>query len=344
VFNMSGRWSIPGGLAYLHGMRVFDLVRNLSPNALTVLNYHRIDDPERSGFDTYLPNVSATPLEFARQMDYVAENYRVLSGAELADCIERQRKLPPHSAVITFDDGYYDNYSNAYPVLKARKLSAIIFLATGYIGKARPFYWDLLSYCFSHTRLGRVELPYLGVQHIDTVTLNRLVLGRWIAFLKSLPEDEKQLLTEQTPRLLDVHVPELSFQGIMMDRLHIKEMSSCGIEFGGHTVNHPILTRIPFTRANSEIEGSKQMVEEITGQPALSFAYPNGQVGDFNYDLETCVRDVGYKFAFSLLPGPTGSSNVFRGPFAIRRIFISYKDSFPRFVAKLTGLGRIKSL
>lgn len=322
----------------------FEIAHKLSPNVLTVLNYHRVDDPFREDFDTFRSNVSTTPAEFTRQMDYLAAKYNVISGAELADCVKKRRNLPPHAAIVTFDDGYYDNYANAHPILKARNLPAIIFLTTDYIGDKKPFYWDLVAYCFHHTVKSQAELPRLGLQTwVDDVSKNRS-MQNWIALLKTMPDSEKQALVETLPGILGVSVAQDAFANVMMSWAQVKELSESGVEMGGHTASHPILTRIPPDAASAELVRSKQKIEAETGKRVLSFAYPNGQTGDFNADLMNRVRDAGYDIAFTLLYGPTRYTTVMKNPFAIRRIFLTYKDSFPRFVAKLAGIGRIKPI
>lgn len=331
-------------LNFLQNAGIFEITHKLSRNFLTVLNYHRIDDPFRDGFDTFRSNVSATPSDFARQMDYVAQRYNVISGEELADSVKNRHKLPPHAAMITFDDGYYDNYTNAYPVLKERNLPAIIFLATDYIGEKKPFYWDLIAFCFYHTKKVQAELPYIGLQSWVDETSRNKVMQNWIAVLKKLPEAEKQSHVEKLPDTLEVIIPQDAFSNLMMSWSHARELSEHGIEMGGHTASHPILTRISKQEAGSELARSKQQIEDAIGKRVLSFAYPNGQVGDFNADLITCVRDAGFEIAFTLLSGPTRYSTVMKNPFAIRRIFLTHKDSFSRFVAKLTGISRVKPM
>jgi len=332
------------GLDLLQNAGIFEIAHKLSRNFLTVLNYHRIDDPLRDGFDTFRSNVSATPSDFARQMDYVAQRYNVISGAELVDYVKKRRKLPPRSAMITFDDGYYDNYTNAYPVLKERNLPAIIFLATDYIGEKKPFYWDLIAFCFYHTKRDKTEFPHIGLQSwIDDTSRNK-VMQNWIAVLKKLPEAEKQSLVEKLPETLEITVPQDAFANLMMSWSNARELSEHGIEMGGHTASHPILTRISPYEASSELARSKQQIEDAIGKRVLSFAYPNGQASDFNADLITLVRDAGFEIAFTLLSGPTRYSTVMQNPFAIRRIFLTYKDSFSRFVAKLAGISRVKPM
>ena len=331
------------GLKFFDQVGLFHLVRILSPDLLTVLNYHRIDDPYREGFDTFRPNISATPADFALQMDYVAENYNVISGTDLVSFTKGKQGLPKRAALITFDDGYFDNYLNAFPVLKTRGLPAIIFLTTNFIGRNIPFYWDLISYCFNHTDLEKVELPYLGLRYWADESTRTEVLYEWIAVLKKLPESEKQKIVEQLSGMMGVHVPDNAFRNIMMSWAHAREMCDNGIEMGGHTVNHPILTRVTPNEASQELINCKREIEDEINNPVLSFAYPNGQSADFNEEIIKMVKQAGFEVAFTLLPGPARKIEVLQNPLAIRRIFLSHKDTFPRFIAKLSGIDRISS-
>jgi peptidoglycan/xylan/chitin deacetylase (PgdA/CDA1 family) len=328
-------------LELFHQVGLFDVIRKLTPNFLTVLNYHRIDDPYLAEFDTFRPNISATPSDFALQMDYISQNFNVISGVELVSFIKGKRKLPIRAALITFDDGYYDNYANAFPILKARGLPAIIFLTTDFIGTGKTFYWDLIAYCFHRTKLEKVELPYLGPQNLADESVRTKVMHHWIEVLKKLPKTEKQKIIDGLPEMMAVHVPDQAFRKIMMSWAHAREMSENGIEMGGHTVSHPILTRIPLEEASWELMNCKRQIEEQISGPVLSFAYPNGQAGDFSPEIMNRVQQAGFEVAFTLLPGPTQKAEVLRTPLAIRRIFLSHRDTFPRFVAKLAGIDRI---
>lgn len=330
-------------LIFLNRMGLFNIIRKSTPNVLTVLNYHRIDDPNRAGFDTFRPNVSATPEMFAIQMDYLARYYNVISGTELINYIKHGKKLPSYAALITFDDGYLDNYVHAYPILKARNLPAIIFLATDYIETGIPFYWDYIAYCFYHTSKGEAELPGLGVQIWSDNGGRDRVMQKWIEWLKSLLETEKQVAVRQLSEILDVHISDVAFANLTVSWAQAREMSDNGIEMGGHTASHPILTRISLDEATNELRKSKQHIEDVLGKRVSTFAYPNGQETDFNHEIAGRVGTVGYGAAFTLLSGPTRYGTVSNQPYTIRRIFMSHEDNISRFVAKLIGVPRIIS-
>ena len=318
----------------------FDLMRSASPNTLTVLNYHRIDDPTRPGFNTFKPNVSATPAQFEEQMDYLSQKYNPVSGRDIAEWLHGGRKLPPNAALVTFDDGYYDNLQHAYPVLKARNIPAIIFLTTNHIDSSVPFYWDFVAYCFDNTTGDDADFPLFGSRHWYDAGSRNGVMVEWMTWAKTLPETEKQKQVDCLPEVLNVSVPDDLSAGLTLTWSDVRHLSANGIEMGSHTLNHPILTRIGLDEAKKELELSKKQIEAETNLPVVSFAYPNGHRPDFNQDVVECVRQTGYQVAFTLLSGLSSYKVVRESPLTIRRIFIGYRDSFPRFVGKLMGVSR----
>ena len=322
---------------------LYRAMRFVAPNLLTVLNYHRIDDPYAPEFHTLRINVSATQEDFAQQMDFVGKNYNVVNCKRLVSFINGETELPPNAALITFDDGYLDNYTNAYPVLVERGLPAIIFLTSGFIGTNKPFYWDYISYCFYKTAKNGANLPLIGTQNWDDVASRERVLLQWIEALKRIPEVQKSEYVSQIAELLEVNVPESAFEKLILNWDQVRVMSRSGlIEFGVHSVNHPILTRVPINEASREICESKRKIEEETGHTVNAIAYPNGGVADFSQPVIQASKEAGLDVAFSHIPGPTRYSTVKKEPFSIRRIFLAHYDTFPRFVAKISGLSRFQ--
>jgi peptidoglycan/xylan/chitin deacetylase (PgdA/CDA1 family) len=314
--------------------------RGLWANSLTVVNYHRIDDPYRKDFDSFKPNVSATPQDFAHQMEYLAKWFNVVSLKNIVEWLDGHRELPPYAALITFDDGYLDNYTSAFPVLRKYNFPALIFLTTGHIGTDTPFYWDMAAYCFSHTENDHVTFPDGHVESWSDQKQLERVSKNWIEFMKTLPQAEKQIYVENLPVLLGASVPAGFFQKLMMDWTQVREMQKGGIEFGAHTMHHPILTRISLEGVREEVVGSKSRIEEELGKQVLGFAYPNGQASDLNEGIERIVAESGIRAAFTLLSGPSSQAEVKRNPYAIRRIFISHRHSLAEYALLLSPIHR----
>ena len=103
-----------------------------------VLNYHMVNS-------MYI-SLSIEPEDFDWQMKYLVEHgYHTISPDELYDFLAGQGTLPDRPVLITFDDGYEDNYTNAYPILKKYNLKATIFVVTGFLSKRKGYLtWDQL--------------------------------------------------------------------------------------------------------------------------------------------------------------------------------------------------------
>jgi len=104
----------------------------LSRKEIVILTYHSV------GLDSDFDTVK--PKEFTRQMEYLERNYAIVPLAEVLEYVSKERKRPAGRMIsITFDDGYQDFYTNAYPFFRERGLPATVFVATYYVGKDWPF-------------------------------------------------------------------------------------------------------------------------------------------------------------------------------------------------------------
>lgn len=320
---------------------LFDAMHRLWPARLTVLAYHRVVDLNVPGFDTFKPNVSATPAAFAAQMDFIRRRFNVVGVQDVVAWLYGQGSLLPHPALITFDDGYRDNFDHALPVLCQRNLPALVFLTTNHIGQAAPFYWDFIAYCFQHTSCCGADLPLFGWQQWRDEHTRTAVMRRWLAALKALPDAEKWQVVRQLPAALGVSVPKDAFADLHLNWDQVRVMVAAGVDMGAHTQSHPILTRVPLEQARREAIGSKARIEAEIGYPVTTFAYPNGLPADFNPALYAMLTQGGFQAAFTLVPGPARLAEVRREPMAIRRIFIGHSDTLPRFAAKVMGVPRL---
>ena len=114
--------------------------------------------------------------------------------------------MPQRAALITFDDGYRDNHDAAWPVLRAQGLPAVLFVATGCIGSAEPFWWDLAAYAFERTRLAEADLP-LPRDYVDRHSDAREpALRRWLTAAKALPSERVTGFAEALVERLEVEV------------------------------------------------------------------------------------------------------------------------------------------
>ena len=116
-----------------------------------------------------------------------------------------------------------------------------------------------------------------------------------------------------------------------LDWRQVAEMQSRGVEFGSHTLTHPMLSTIPAADVRREVGDSKRLIEDKLGVAAPLFCYPRG---DFDDTVKSIVREQGYEAACSILPGVNGPRTDL---FALRRTYVSRRDTPREFARKLDG-------
>ncbi|MFQ3537103.1 MAG: polysaccharide deacetylase family protein [Aggregatilineales bacterium] len=306
-------------------------------NRLTVLAYHRITDAAAPDFVGYPPNVSATPQMFASQMAWIAKRFNVISLPVLHAFLLKGRPLPSRPLLITFDDGYLDNYQHAFPVLKRLQLPAVIFLMTSRMDNPVPPWWDECAQYLAQTEHEQADLPLIGICDLSTAQARRTATDRLLRALKRIPEAEKHAAIRAVRERLDVPPPSADLP-LFVNWDQVREMVAADIACMPHTVNHPILTRVSAEEAYRELAESKAHIEAQTDQPASAFAYPNGTPHDYNQAIIQMLRELDFQSAYTLMPAPMPLRAVRRYPMQIRRAFLLYKDSFDLFKLKVMGL------
>ena len=262
---------------------------------LAILIYHRIlasPDP--------LLHDEIDAATFERHMSLLAANFNVLPLGEACARLARAA-LPARAVSITFDDGYADNERVALPILKRLKLPAAFFISTGFSSGGSMFN-DVVIETVRRAPPGNYDLSELGLGNIelDALPSRRAAADRLIAALKHRRPSERQSIVDQLPEALRSLAPK----GAMMTPDQVAKLHREGMEIGAHTVNHPILAALSDDEARSEIVTSKRILEEITGAPVDSFAYPNGKPGiDYTAQHVRLVREAGFRGAVSTLPG-----------------------------------------
>jgi peptidoglycan/xylan/chitin deacetylase (PgdA/CDA1 family) len=265
-----------------------------------ILTYHKVSpDPHPFFAPTY-------PAVFEQQMQFLATFYRVMPLAEL---VERSQRgdIPPRSVAVTFDDGYRDNYDFAFPILKKWRIPATIFVATGVIETGETLWHDRIfdAFRFATAEQARREPPAQRQRRLESaLDRARRLYG----------EERRQWLDEVEEQLKPLSPENQASR--MLNWSQIREMQSCGVDFGSHTVTHPILSRIPSREMLTEIRESKQLLEERLRIPITSFAYPNGKANDYNQDVQTALRESGYSCAVT---ARVGINAALGDPFELRR-------------------------
>lgn len=308
---------------------------NIGPGELRILAWHRIcdDDPRHFPFDEGL--ISATPEFFRRQMQFVSRHFNVISFHDLDRALRDLQPLPPRALIITFDDGYRDNYTTAFPILREFRLPATIFLATGHIGQVKLFWWDQIAYLIKRTERETIHIPELSETPVSLAGLpaRHRAIERILAWLKQAPDEVRTGLVDGLSSRLDVEMPAGLAEGMHMSWEEVKEMAARGIEFGSHSVTHPILARISEEQLTRELVESKREIEQRLGGEVVAFAYPAGRRSRINPAVCQAVARHGYRYAVAFDEGII--TDLDKDRFTLPRIHVERDHSMSLFRANL---------
>jgi len=311
-------------LAYYSGLLRL-AVRARNGDTFFVLMYHHVTEAAAP----FIPHV--TGKVFRRQIVYLKKNYRVRTLGRIVDRVKRGETLHPRTAAITFDDEYEDIYYNAFPILKEKNIPATVFIATGFVDTDRVPWTDELGFLFAETAKGELELrgkDAITRFHWSDQESKLEALGAVKRALKMLPEESRREVFDRIKDQLEVSKTN---PARILNSDQIKKMAEWGMEFGAHTVNHPILTRIPPEAARREIEESKEQLEKLIGAGVRGFCYPNGEIGDYDERIKMMVKKAGYDYACTTLEGENGPGTDL---YELKRIWTT-EPSFPLFAARL---------
>lgn len=271
---------------------------------LCILTYHRIlatHDP--------LLESEVDLATFRWQMQLLRQSFNVLP---LPDALQRMQegRLPPRAVSITFDDGYRSIVEMALPVLQEFDLTATVFITTAHLDGGSMWNDRIIEAVrllpdgpidWSKLHLGRDLVqklaPVIDAQSRLSIATS---LNNHAKYL--LPDERQQLITG-----LEKLAGITAVADLMLNRDMLCHLAQQGIEIGGHTVNHPILSKLDDAQSRQEIFENKDTLEQIIGRPLRVFAYPNGKVGiDYDERHIQFVKQAGYEAAFTTATGSAG--------------------------------------
>ncbi len=275
------------------------VTRRRNRNAVRILMYHRF--PAQSVLE--------------EQCAHLKKYYRPASLDEIGWWLRRKTDLPQQTVVFTVDDGYRDFYLNAFPVLSAYGIPALVYLATDMIDQKSCLWVDWVKILFKFSPRG------------DEVK-------QW---LKTVPNAERLQYLAQLPEMLGLkELPPVPEEYAPLSWDEAREMAGKGMAFGAHTCSHAILSRLE-TRdlIREELARSKARIEKELGAPVLHFCYPNGNPGDFTDETVEVAKECGYLTAVT---GWKGVNLAGTDPFRLRRIHQEPWNPAIRFAQQVAGL------
>lgn len=273
------------------------VMRRRRPHGL-ILSYHRIAAPS---WDPWA--VCVSPGRFEQQLTVLSRRADLVPLSVLGSRLRAGRRRRPVIA-LTFDDGYADNLHNALPLLEQYNIPATVFIATGWVDRGGPFWWDqLIATVLSIKPLPpSISVSVGGDEFVwrrnkgardHRRERSRLHLALW-ARLVVATDDEREVALNQLQRY-GTSEPVVDPTTRPMTREELRRLAaSSHIEIGAHTISHCSLPDLPPEAQFAEIQGSQRQCLELTGHLPSSFAYPFGNLDACTPEL---VRSAGFDMA-----------------------------------------------
>ncbi len=331
---------------YATGVLQFCLRRSLRRRAVALM-YHRILSPAERAASGSHPAYIVDTQTFAMHLDVLRRRFRVISPAAFAQHLEHDRPFADSTCLITFDDGWKDNLSNALPLLDRLELPVLVFLPVNFIGERRMFWREAVTHLLvravavarrdqdRHASLTALLATYGLADVLDLPDENlkesilSLVLSRTQRRMASA-----ESLIEALSAALSVRVEDLETPDRFVTWDEAAQMADRRVYFGGHGAEHRLLAELDASDAQAEVTASKAALERLGRATIPAFSYPNGS---FNSSVIDAVRAAGYRLAFTIEPGSIAADD---DRFTLKRINI-HEDATstePLFLARLVGL------
>lgn len=276
-------------------------VWNFLPNGVYVFNYHRIGDSSLTDFDRDI--FSCRQDVFESHLEIIQQHFEIVDTTQLTQIVS-QKKLKKRYAMVTFDDGYLDNYTLAYPAMRKEAISGVFFLPTSLIsGKDIPW-WDEMAFILRSNVGQQVRLPGEDVPiSLSAETLDKDI-RQFIYRAKRLDKyTAQQVLEYLRDQFPDVDSKsKAGQQQLFMNWSQVREMAEGGMEIGSHTINHHILSRLSDQEQKHEIADSKVIIENAINRTVSVIAYPVGRHHCFDETTKQIAEDSGYTLGFNNEP------------------------------------------
>ena len=272
-------------------------------NKAIFLMYHRIIPREAMEQVYSLGDIIVYQDVFEKQMAFLKDNYNVISLGAWVKAAKKKTKLPNKTVVITFDDGWEDNYIYAYPIMKKYQLPFTIYLTANVIGTDKIFWQEKVAFLI-HNLMG---VPDGLKNFISTISddlkcfLNKIAsqkesLGDLIKKMFHLKQSVRDEIIEKLENYLShPRFPQEKNMFLNWEQIKMLERDPI-VSFGSHAMNHAILTKIDDEKLSCELNSSKKILEDKCNRLFDTFAYPNG---NYNENVIKHIKKTDYVAALT---------------------------------------------
>lgn len=299
----------------------FGLLRTLRQlrvnRGLLVLAYHRVGNPHDCPYNEDLYSVTSAGL--AEHVRLIQRWARITTLEEVTGKYLGGRAPSEPLVLLTFDDVYRDNYTEALPVLRKAGASGVFFVPTGLIEQRHVPWWDRVAFAVKHAQVDACRLSY--PEDVELTNLRqdpRRAMVQVLRLYKREADLDKERLVHAVEAATDVSaLDDPQRAELFASWSELREMAAAGMTLASHTHTHRLLGHLPYSEQREELARSQAVLREQTGIATTAVAYPVGQRGHFNADTRRALQELGYQAGFSHYGG---WNRAVTDPYDIRRV------------------------
>lgn len=303
-------------------------IRRFAGSKFGILCYHRVGTEGVPLFSRLDPRV------FEVQMEYVRKHYRLIPLGQLCGEIANGDAVQPTLA-ITFDDGYRDLYTHAFPVLRKYEIPATIYLIGRSMETGESPWYDRIFVALDHASGSSIEVEMDAPRQfaLTSVAARRKAAWEIVCFLRTISDASRQKWCLEFEARMKPPQDELERR--MLDWNQVRSMQSSGIYFGAHTMTHPSVAHLEAANLEEELSKSRKLLEAGLDAPAVDFAYPFGKTSDCLSAGDRYLAHCGYRSAVTTVEGINSvGANLLR----LNRMQISDDRSLSLFAFNLARM------
>lgn len=263
-----------------------------------VLIFHRVCPKNEMKKTLFDDDLEMTPEYFESVIKFFIEhNYEIISSDQLVQKLQCG-KIDKKFIVITFDDGYADNLTYAYPILKKYNAPFTVYVTTGLVDRQAIMWWYLLNDLIVSNKSISLDLRGNRFQFDCSNLLNQKdAFCKISSLIQNSDEDQYLDIIKRifNPYKIDLHemTDKLSLTWPQIQELCNDPLAT----IGAHTISHLALGRLSYEAAKQEVLGSKKRLEDCLDQEIKHFSYPHGGKGDAEQREVEMAKECGFQTA-----------------------------------------------
>ena len=302
---------------------------------LTIILYHGVTDFKSKGIE----NISGKHLdvdEYFDQMKWLKRNTNILSMEEVFYILSNNKSFPKNAIAITFDDGFENNYSKAFPILKNLEIPTTFYISSAMIGSNKMFWVDKLEDCINNAKSKTINMILEKEYNFELKNSEDKInaLTKIKSFCKMSKNSLKEKVIEQLIAQTG-HKPDSSNSDNykVMSWQQLKEMSlNEYVIIGGHSSSHEILSKLDVDEMQKIVKSSIDKLSSELNIKIEHYSYPEGQHDHYNQEVINALISNGIKCCPSAIHGVNYQGD---DPFHLKRIMVGFaKTPFPEDLIK----------